>query len=630
MDMLFFTAAGTPLFSRADLEEGHWVQEEMSVTATFPYDAGKVIMRGMRLGFTDPATGNFQAFEVRHVQNIEPDHYQQIRAEHIIISDLSDEHVNAMEITDKTPAQALAAVLAGQTRWAVGNVTAVNVSSCDIARGSIWNALQTIQTNWNVYLVPRIVYGAAGITALYIDCVPAAGTFRGLRLSISKNISDSSVTYDDTELYTALYGYGGSVDVPQQGADDTREQLMFTNTVWQEEAGHPAKPAGQAYLEWPEKTALYGRAGRPRFGYYQNSDITDAETLLQKTWEQLQSCSNPKISISGTCTDLHRLGYADVPIALHDVAIVEIEETGEKFSLEIIRLDVDLVDPSATVPEIGAYIPNIIYIQRRTEEQSSGGGGGGGSGGQTNREYEEKETWTNWEYTDDRIGMLIGTRNGENYVIAGEIALAINKSGQTGSYESTALINADHVNISATTDVYTLAGDLYHDATGKLVIRNAGGLYVQRTEDGVTAQFGVWDNGNLNGGVMVSEINGQSTLKLSADVIDIDGIVTALAAKSIGVGSLEVEGETTFKSYIYAEAAITCEETIRANTGFDPGDGYSYTNKSFVHQTFTLSNSHIFLYTSSTTSQTPTGSATGQLVTGVTNETIYYLGRTAS
>ena len=227
--------------------------------------------------------------------------------------------------------------------------------------------------------------------------------------------------------------------------------------------------------------------------------------------------------------------------------------------------------------------------------------------------------------------MLIGTRNGENYVIAGEIALAINKSGQTGSYESTALINADHVNISATTDVYTLAGDLYHDATGKLVIRNAGGLYVQRTEGGITSQFGVWDNGNLTGGVMVQTINGTSQLTLRADKIDIDGIISALAAKAVGVGSLEVEGAATFKgANLYAEGAITAEEKIRANGGFDPGDGYTYTNKSFVHQTFTLSNSHAFLYASDTTSQTPTGSATGQLVTGVTNETIYYLGRTAS
>ena len=48
------------------------------------------------------------------------------------------------------------------------------------------------------------------------------------------------------------------------------------------------------------------------------------------------------------------------------------------------------------------------------------------------------------------IAMVVGTRNGDNYIKAGEIGLAINKSGETGSYESTAYINANHVNISAT------------------------------------------------------------------------------------------------------------------------------------------------------------------------------------
>lgn len=41
---------------------------------------------------------------------------------------------------------------------------------------------------------------------------------------------------------------------------------------------------------------------------------------------------------------------------------------------------------------------------------------------------------------------------------------------------------------------------------------------------------------------MVSSINGQSTLKLSADVIDIDGIVSSLSARSVYVGSLHSSG----------------------------------------------------------------------------------------
>ena len=134
----------------------------------------------------------------------------------------------------------------------------------------------------------------------------------------------------------------------------------------------------------------------------------------------------------------------------------------------------------------------------------------------------------------DKIGMVVGTNEHGNYVKAGEIALAINST----SGESTAMINATHVNISGTNTVHTLAGDLEHDENGNLIIKNAGGLYVRRTQDGVTSQFGVWDNGNLTGGVMVRQINGQSNLKLKADVIDIDGVVNSLTSKNITVGGI--------------------------------------------------------------------------------------------
>lgn len=540
MEFIFFTAADQLLFSRSDMEEGHWIQQEMQVTAVFPFLESKIITRGMRIGFRDPATDNLEVFEIRNVQNIEPDHYQQITAEHIAISELSDEHINTTEITDKTPTQALQTVLAGVSYWSIGNVTASNVSSCDIGRGSVWEAIKTIEQNWNVYCIPRVTIGAGGITGKYIDIVPAGGTFRGVRLSIRKNMSDSTVTYDDTDVLTALYGYGGTIDKAQSSGDDQKAELTFAGVTWTATDGHPAKPAGQTYLEWPEKTALYGRNGRPRFGYYQNGDIKDAAILLQKTWEALQQTCEPKIRITGTVTDLYRLGYKDQPMRIHDIAIVEIEETGELFHREIITLDVDLVDPTGNLPEIGDYISNIIYINRETNSAATTGGRGGGGGGrgQSNSNYNESETATWFEKNDQRIAMVVGTRNGGYYIKSGEIALAINKSGTSGSYESTATINANHVNISATDDVYTLAGDLEHDANGRLVIKNAGGLYVRRTESGTTAEFGIWDRGNLTGGVMVTQINGQSNLKLSADVIDIDGVVTSLTSKNITVGGI--------------------------------------------------------------------------------------------
>lgn len=428
MEFIFINAAGTTLFTRTDAESAHWIVQELSFTADFPYLPDKVIERGQRIAFRDPVVDNFQVFEIRQVETDPAGSYQGVTAENIALAELSDEHIDSTEITDKTAAQALTTALDG-TLWSVGNNTASGTQSADFMRGSVWDAVNTIKTNWNVYITPRVVFSMQGaIIGKYLDITPAGGTYNGLRLSIRKNMPDPVVTYNDEEVLTALYGYGGMVEKAQQSGDDKTEELTFKDVVWTATEEHPAKPSGQTYLEYPAKTALYGRNGRARFGFYQNSAITDANVLLEKTWEALKKTCDPKIVISGTVEDLYRLGYADTPLRLHDTAIVEIEETGEVFEKEIIQLDYDLLDPSNNRVDIGDYIPNIVYINRDTNDKASGGGGGGGRG-QTNAEADESDTFAMFEKTNDMIGMVVGTKNGGYYVKAGEIVLSINQDG---------------------------------------------------------------------------------------------------------------------------------------------------------------------------------------------------------
>lgn len=597
------------LFARDDMEQGNWTQEEYTVNATFPYVAGKVIERGQRIAFRDPATGTLEMFEVRNVTNIEPEHYQQIIAEHIVVAELSDEHIDTQEITDLSPEDALATVLTG-TLWAVGTSSVPTLSSVDISRGSVWQAVGAVASNWNVYIKPRVETNSAGdIIGRYLDIAPSQGIWRGVRLSIDKNMSDASVVYDDTEVLTALYGYGGNVETTQEGSDDGTATLTFADIVWDATDEHPAKPLGQTYLEDPEKTALYGRNGRPRFGFYQNGDIKDATTLLEKTWAALRETSSPKISITGTVSDLYRMGYKDEPVRLHDMVIVEIRQTGEKFYLEVIKNDVDLIDPTATRPEIGTYIPNIVYINREANKTSGGGGGRG----QDTEEYDDSETFSAIEKTNNMIALVVGTRNGENYIKAGEIGLAINKTGEDGSYESTAYINADHVNISATEEAHALAGDVEHDAEGRLVIKNAAGLYVERD----SAVFGVWDEDNLTAGIIVDTINGDSTVQINADRIYLNGETTISSFFSRS-GSA-----TTFS----ADRLVTDYLSIGGRSGMSSAYGtlFRWVSKEVVTGV-SVSGSHYFLYSSSSTSKTPSGTASGKLVSSVTTETIYYLG----
>lgn len=400
MNFTFLRPSGEVAFYRSDAEQADWTQEELRLECTFPYVPGKVIERGMIILFQDPATDAWQAYEVRQCTVMPGEYYQQLTAEDIAVSELTDCHVqDKIELTNVSAANALSRILSG-TGWNVG-ATAGGNSSGDIERGSVWQNVTQIAGNWNVYIMPRVTVNASGISERFLDILPYEGVDRGLRLAINKNVTDPCVTYDDTDMYTALYGYGGTYS---EGSLDDRVTLEynFSSVVWNKTADHPAKPAGQRYLEYPEMTVLYGRNGKPRFGYYQNVDINDPNILLQKTWEALKACCQPKISITGTVTDLKRLGYADQPLRLHDMAIIELEPVGLLFYKQVIRLTVDLLDPTKNLPEIGDYIPNIIYINRETEDVATGGGsgvssrgGGGGGRGKTKTELEWSEYRTN-------------------------------------------------------------------------------------------------------------------------------------------------------------------------------------------------------------------------------------------
>lgn len=463
MEFLFFDAADAALFVRDDAESARWTVEEMSLVCEFPYDAEKPIQRGQRVGFTDEV-GVFQPFEIRKVETLEPDHYQRVTAEHIAVSELSDEHIYQQEITDTAINTALAGLLTN-TLWTVGTVGDQTVQSADISTGSVWQAVRTLEENYNVYITPRVTFDASGITGRLLDIAPAGGVWRGVRLAMDKNADDVGVTYDDTELITAMYGYGKLTN---------SAPLTFESVTWTQTDDHPAKPSGQAYIVNPAALAAYGRNGRNRWGYYQNGNISDPEILLEKTWQALNQASQPTITIDCSVRDLYRMGYADQPIRLHDLALVDVEPVGVQVQLEITCLTVDLLDPTATRPTIGTYIPNIIYINRQTA-RAGGGGGGGGGRGQSNKEAEisefETEIYANQyeiglrAYQRDMTnveqilqeskiaitsgGVLIWTGNKTD---AASIVTAINEAG------SSVVISASHIELNGDTVAQSLSG----------------------------------------------------------------------------------------------------------------------------------------------------------------------------
>lgn len=503
MEFLFFNAAGEILFTRGDAESASVTHEQLQLQAAFPFDKNKEILRGMRVGYED-ALGVFQVYEVRKVRTSEPDHFQEIGAEHIVISDLTDEFHEKRSWTNKTASEALTWVLTN-TGWSVGTSSASNTSSYDMSRGDVWSAVKGIEKNWNVYILPRVTVTASGITGKYLDIVPACGTWRGFRLSLDKNANEIGVIWDDSNLKTALYGFG-------QETNGT--PLTFANVVWTATSDHPAKPSGQTYLEDPAATAAYGRNGRPRFGYYQNASITNANTLIQKTWEVLKTVNVPDVSVNATITDLHRLGFVDVPIRLHDTALIEVRPTGVVLQKEIIQYTEDLLDPLQSRVSIGAYIPNIIYINRQTARRGGGGRGSGDS--QDPLDYTIENNTVQIQVDSNGLNSLcVGTGaqlNPDGSLVVDEHGNPVFIDGGENLWS-----NIKQNKTSITAEV-TNRQNADTELSGRITVE------ANKITQIVTA---VGSNGEVTAASIVAAVNGSgSSVVISADHIDLQGYVT--------------------------------------------------------------------------------------------------------
>lgn len=620
MDFLFFNAANQPLFTRNDAEQAEWTVEQFSFFGLFPFDSGKVIERGQRVAFQD-ADGIWQAFEIRKAKSYEPDHYQEITAEHIAVSELTDEHVQPKEWNTVTAQSALASVLTG-TLWSVGNVTATGTSSGSISYGSAWQGVNTIAQNWNVYITPRITIGPGGITGRYLDIAPAQGNWRGLRLSITSNLEQAGVTYDDTNLLTAMYGYGKnekpeqdiSANPPTPEPEDLpAEPLTFTDVVWTATSEHPAKPANQAYLENPTAKALYGRNGRNRFGFYQNGDVTDPNVLLDLTWKALKKDSEPLISIEGTLHDLKRLGYAGQTIRLHDTAIVEVLPAGVEVQREIIQLTVDLLNPLNTTVTIGAYIPNIIYINKETAEKASGGGGGGGGGGrgQTDKEKEFSEFQTQISANQYQI-LLRAWQQNINSEILKQAGIQLDADG--------VLIYAEGPNqIGGKIKVQKERIDLVVEGEGAGAEIKAASIALAINEGGSEAA------------ITAEQIylNGTTIVKNGSDLSAAGGWFSNLYSGS-GGGQFVVEG-TDIRAYskINAEGGVDALDGATVQATYLKGANLQVGNSSATWQSQTVVTN--ISYTNAFTFKDTNGTNhTGRLLNSASVATISYLGGASS
>jgi hypothetical protein len=252
------------------------------------------------------------------------------------------------------------------------------------------------------------------------------------------------------------------------------------------------------------------------------------------------------VTIDCTVRDLYRLGYADQPIRLHDTAMVQIRQTETNLQLEIIQLTVNLLDPTATRPTIGAYIPNIIYIQRDTAQSATGGAatttsgrrGGGGSGGQSNREKEISEFETEITQNQYQISLRAYQRDLEHTdQIVAESSIKITSQGTQISALNTTVTSQGERITANEASITVNANKITSEVTDRTNADNVLSSTITQTANNINLRVcqNEVDIGNANTRIS-SLISGSSTFTL----VNTQSI--RLAGYSLYLGSITVDG----------------------------------------------------------------------------------------
>lgn len=547
------------------------------------------------------------------------------------------------------------------TRWKLGSVSALGTGKVAVEAKytRVLDAILSVLEQ-----KPNCILAFDYTTYPWTLSVVAKGTTVTAEGRLERNVNYAQITYDDTDLCTRAY-----YQTYTTGSSGTTGKWTYKDANTKSKYGIVEKKLSTS------------------------SDLTASEIgTLVDTY--LAEHKEPRISIDIDAEELSAVTGESIDKftigKLFRLVIPEYKVVVEKNITEVTWQDV-YGNPKDVQIKLGKPEDTVITflhdLDTTGSTSSSGGGGGGGGGGGNNADSKWKEYYTTFERTDDfikmsavrqdttesileqaglelnsrgvlvyatdnkkmlgsqlnvhsdQIGMVIGTKNGKNYIKAAEIALSINEAGA-----SVATINADHINISGGKDVQTLAKSMYYDTkTGKLVVTTSG-MVARRNR----VEYGIFDEGNLTAGVLVTRVNGQTNLKISASRIDIDGIVTQLKALNIEVADLRCSG--TFD----CDSAITATGSIQSDTGLygpylDVGsDGiectgdiscegkvtaaslkvgsYNASWKSFSYDSLTYGTYRYWLYGASATATTAKGAVGAYPITGHSSNTIYYLG----
>lgn len=333
-------------------------EEQFTLFAKIPLSIP--LAAGQSIGFKC-IDGRFRLFEIHKRDLVEPEGVWEIHAVDKAVSELMDEPVEEMRARN-TDIGTYAGRLIQNTRFSLGTVSTSVSGTSTAYYESVWSALQKAAESFNVNIIPYYTFSNGLVSGRYIDITASLGEDRGRIFELGDDMTGIRITYDDSNVKTALYGRGRGVEIETEEGDDVSygRRLTFSDVVWTTTGGDPVnKPEGQEWVGDPAALAAFGRDGRNRFGFAIFENCTDPDELLQKTWEQLQKQKDPAISISASVVDTERvMGRSHEAVRLGDPVLVRIPKRKLDINAQVTSVVRDYIHPEAT----RLTIANATYV----------------------------------------------------------------------------------------------------------------------------------------------------------------------------------------------------------------------------------------------------------------------------
>lgn len=243
------------------------------------------------------------------------------------------------------------------TRWEVGECDVTRLAKTSWYHVSPWAAVTNLVEVWGGQLRADIEVDGQGVVSRKLSLLQNMGLGPGVRFDYGADVTGISVTYDESDVYTALYCYGKGVQTESGG---------YGRKIGIEDVN-----GGVPYVEDAEAKQIWGQLGPDgldnAYGVFEDGQCEDPATLKAEGVAALESASRPKAQYSASVVQFARAGLDARGVTLGDRADVvdrkfyrsrgvdsDLRVTGS-----VAAIKEDLIDPNSTEVTLGDVMGGI-------------------------------------------------------------------------------------------------------------------------------------------------------------------------------------------------------------------------------------------------------------------------------